>query len=55
MNNHLKSLDYLHSLSINMDKHQWYLYYINTFGLSEGENVRITREKIPMAEPPELF
>jgi hypothetical protein len=29
-----------------MDEHQWYLYYINTFVLSEGENVRVTREQL---------
>jgi hypothetical protein len=44
MNNHYKSLDYLYSHFINMDKHQRHLYYINTFGLSEGENAKVMRE-----------
>jgi hypothetical protein len=41
MNNHYESLDYLYSHFINIDKHQWYLYYINTFGLPESENARV--------------
>jgi hypothetical protein len=41
MNNHYQSLDYLYSHFINMNKHQRYLYYINTFGLLEGENARV--------------
>jgi hypothetical protein len=43
MNNHYKSLDYLYSHFINMNKHQCYLYYINTFDLVEGENARVAR------------
>jgi hypothetical protein len=37
-------LSYLYSHFMNMNKHQQHLYYINTFGLSEGENARITQE-----------
>jgi hypothetical protein len=29
---------------MNMNKYQQHLYYINTFGLSEGENARMTQE-----------
>ena len=46
MNNHYKTIDYLYYHFINMDKHQQYLYYINTFILAEGENVRVTREQL---------
>jgi hypothetical protein len=37
INNHSKSLDYLYSYFINMNVYQYYLYYICTFGLTEGE------------------
>jgi hypothetical protein len=44
MNNHSKLLDYLYSYLINMNKHQQYLYYICTFGLTECEKARVTQE-----------
>jgi hypothetical protein len=48
MNNHFKSLDYSHYHHyIIMNKHQWYLNYICTFGLTEGKNSRVTRERLP--------
>ena len=36
-NNHYELLNYLYSYFINMNKHQQYKHYINTFGLPEGE------------------
>jgi hypothetical protein len=44
INNEYKSISYLYSHFINMNKHQQYLYYINTFGLLEGEDARVTQE-----------
>jgi hypothetical protein len=44
MNNHFKLLDYLYSLFINMDKHQSHLYYICTFGSTEGEEAGVARD-----------
>jgi hypothetical protein len=38
--------NYLHSHFINVNKYSQYLYYIDTFGLSEGENVRVMRERL---------
>ena len=38
--------NYLYSHFINVSKYSQYLYYINTFGLSEGENVRVTSERL---------
>jgi hypothetical protein len=29
-----------------MDKYSQYLYYIDTFGLLEGENARVTQERL---------
>jgi hypothetical protein len=29
-----------------MNKHQQYLYYNDTFGLPEGENARVTYERL---------
>jgi hypothetical protein len=40
MNNHFKSLDCSYSYYINMNKHQQYLNYICTFGLTEDEKSR---------------
>ena len=44
-NDDIKS-NYLYSHFINVSKYSQYLYYIDTFGLSEGENVRVTRERL---------
>jgi hypothetical protein len=44
MNNNYESLSYLYYHFMNMNKYQQHLYYINTFGLSEGENARMTQE-----------
>jgi hypothetical protein len=43
MNNHYESLYYLYSYFIHMNKYPQYLYYIDTLGLPEGENARVTR------------
>jgi hypothetical protein len=43
-NDHSKSLDYLYSYFIIMDKHQQYLYYICTFGLTEDGKTGVTQE-----------
>jgi hypothetical protein len=40
------STNYLYSHFINMDKYSQYLSYINTFGLPEGENARVTQEQL---------
>jgi hypothetical protein len=45
VNNDGISTNYLHSHFINMDKYSQYLYYIDTFGLLEGENARVTQER----------
>jgi hypothetical protein len=45
-NNDDTMTNYLHSHFINVNKYSQYLYYIDTFGLSEGENVRVTRERL---------
>jgi hypothetical protein len=42
VNNDDISINYLYSPFINMNKYSQYLYFINTFGLSEGVNVRVT-------------
>jgi hypothetical protein len=42
--NDYKLISYLYSHFINMKKYQQYLYYIDTFGLPEGEDARMTRE-----------
>ena len=42
INNDYKSISYLYSHFISMNKHRQYLYYIDTFGLSEGEDARVT-------------
>jgi hypothetical protein len=44
INNDYESISYLYSHFINMNKHQQYLYYIDTFGLAEGEDTRVTQE-----------
>jgi hypothetical protein len=44
MNNHFESLDYSYSHYININKHQRYLNYICTFGLTEGKKAGVTRE-----------
>jgi hypothetical protein len=46
INNDDISINYLHSHFINMNKYLQYLYFIDTFGLSEGVNVRMTRERL---------
>jgi hypothetical protein len=46
VNNDDISINYLRSHFINMNKYLQYLYFIDTFGLSEGENVRVTRERL---------
>jgi hypothetical protein len=40
------STSYLHSHFINANKYTQYLYYINTFGLREGEDARVTPERL---------
>jgi hypothetical protein len=45
-NNNDIPTNYLHSHFINMDEYPQYLYYINTFGLSEGEDTRVTSERL---------
>ena len=42
INNDYKSVNYLYSHFIDMNKHQQYLYYIDTFGLPKGEDVKVT-------------
>jgi hypothetical protein len=49
INNDDISTNYLYSCFINMDKYSQYLYYIDTFGLSEGENARMTQERLPFS------
>jgi hypothetical protein len=44
VNNDDISINYLHSHFINMNKYSQYSYFIDTFGLSEGVNVKVTRE-----------
>jgi hypothetical protein len=44
INNDDISTNYLYSCVINMDKYSQYLYYIDTFGLAEGENASMTQE-----------
>jgi hypothetical protein len=46
VNNGNISTNYLHSHFMNMNKYSQYLYYIDTFGLPKGENVRVTREQL---------
>jgi hypothetical protein len=46
VNNDDISINYLHSHFINMNKYSQYLYFIDTFGLSEGKNVRVTQERL---------
>jgi hypothetical protein len=43
INNDDISTNNLYSHFINMDKYSQYLYYIDTFGLPEDENVRVTQ------------
>jgi hypothetical protein len=45
-NNDDMSTNYLYSYFINMDKYSQYLYYIDTFGLPEGKNTRLTLERL---------
>jgi hypothetical protein len=49
INNDDISTNYLYSCFINMGKYSQYLYYIDTFGLSEGENARMTQERLPFS------
>jgi hypothetical protein len=44
VNNDDISINYLYSPFINMNKYSQYSYCIDTFGLLEGVNVRMTRE-----------
>jgi hypothetical protein len=53
LNNHSKSLDYLYSLFINMNKYQWYVYYICTFGLTEGRKVGMAPERLQFSVCPQ--
>jgi hypothetical protein len=46
VNNDDISINYLHSYFINKNKYSQYLYLIDTFGLSEGVNLRVTRERL---------
>jgi hypothetical protein len=46
VNNDDISTNYLYSHFINMDKYSQYLSYINTFGMPEGENARVTQERL---------
>jgi hypothetical protein len=46
VNNDDISTNYLYSHFIDMDKYSQYLYYIDTFGLLEGENARVTQERL---------
>jgi hypothetical protein len=43
-NNHFESLDYSYLYYIIINKHQRYLNYICTFGLTEGRKVGMTCE-----------
>jgi hypothetical protein len=38
--------NYLYSHLINMNKNSQYLYYIDTLSLPEGENARMTQERL---------
>jgi hypothetical protein len=49
MNNHFKSLYYSYSYYINMNKHQRYLNYICTFGLTEVEKAGVTCERLQVS------
>jgi hypothetical protein len=44
INNDYQSVSYLYSHFIHMNKHQQYLFYIDTFGLLEGEDIRVTQK-----------
>jgi hypothetical protein len=46
INNDDISTNYLYSHFINVNKYSQYLYYIDTFSLLEGENVRMTRGRL---------
>jgi hypothetical protein len=48
VNNDNIAIHYLHFLFhfINMDRCSQYLYFIDTFGLTDGENVSVTRERL---------
>jgi hypothetical protein len=46
VNNDNISTNYLHSHFINMDKYSQYLCYIDTFGLPEDENARVTQKQL---------
>jgi hypothetical protein len=45
-NNDNISANYLYSPFISMNKYSQYLYYIDTFGLPEGEKARVTPERL---------
>jgi hypothetical protein len=49
INNDDMLTNYLHSCFINMDKHSQYLYYIDTFSLTEAGNARMTPERLPFS------
>jgi hypothetical protein len=40
------STNYLYSHFMDMDKYSQYLYYIDTFGLLEGENAIVAPERL---------
>jgi hypothetical protein len=46
INNNDISTNYLYSYFMNMDKCSQCLYYIHTFNLPEGENARVTQERL---------
>jgi hypothetical protein len=46
VNNDDISTNCLHSHFISMNKYSQYIYFVGTFGMSEGENVRVTRERL---------
>jgi hypothetical protein len=46
INNDDISTNYLYSHFINVDRYSQYLYYIDTFGLPEVENARVTQERL---------
>jgi hypothetical protein len=49
MNNYFQSLDYSHYYYIIMNKHQRYLSYICTFGLTEGIKPGVTCEGLQVS------
>ena len=54
INNDHITVVYLYSYFININKHPWYLCYFVNFGLSEGENARVTQEWLQSSVSPDL-